>query len=150
MTANPTESGGPVRSTRASAQRLRSRTIDAGSPLVIELPFPDSKLNPNGRHHYLVKNAAFQQAKDEAVVAIRTQWTEPGVPLPVRIVLHFRCPSKQRRDLDNLVASIKPYIDALVHCRVIEDDNDVIEIHARKSVDRANPGLTLEVHPCDG
>ncbi len=143
--------GDNVRSTRVSAPNSRSPSVNGTSPtLTVRLPFPDPKLSPNGRHHYLVKNAAFQAAKDGAVVAIRaTGAVVAGREQPIRMIAHFRCPDKRRRDLDNLLASIKPYIDALVQCGVIDDDNLIEEILLRKTIDRLDPGLTLEVSSCE-
>lgn len=87
--------------------------------LIVRLPFPDGRLSPNrknGKHWTStvgVKNAQKEQAAWLTKEAIRLagpkDYGEGNIPLS----LLFLSPDKRHRDLDNLLASAKPMLDAL-------------------------------------
>jgi Holliday junction resolvase RusA-like endonuclease len=85
------------------------------------LPNPD--LNPNRRFHHMWLSRVKREAR-------KTAWAlalEAGVPATpfsrAHISIAFVASDRVRRDLDNLFASMKAYIDGLVDARVIEDDS---------------------------
>ena len=84
---------------------------------------PDPDLNPNKRLHYM----AVSRAKREARELIGWLSFEQGIPpVPIRkahITVTFVSRDKRRRDVDNLFASMKPYIDGLVAVGVLLDDS---------------------------
>lgn len=47
-----------------------------------------------------------------------------------------------RPDLDN---SFKILLDCLQQCKVIQNDRQCVEIHARKLIDKANPRVEFEI-----
>lgn len=91
----------------------------------ITLPFPDSSLLPNrknGRHwgstsgaKSAARNAAYYLAK-EAMQSSR---------LPQRDAYHLRItfmqPDRRKRDLDNLLAGMKNYLDGMCDALGIDD-----------------------------
>ena len=84
---------------------------------------PDPRLSPNARLHYMLLYKAKREAKEEAFVIARKE----GVPTKpyhrVHITITYVSKDKRRRDMDNLLASSKGYIDGIVAAKVIEDDS---------------------------
>ena len=62
-------------------------------------------------------------AKEEMYLCVLKQG-RPRAALPkAHITITFIAKDKRRRDIDNLFASMKAYIDGLVYARVILDDS---------------------------
>ena len=92
-----------------------------GSLWQVQLPFTKS-LSLNDRMHFRVKAkmvAKWRQETKEALV-------EAGVPPcgRVKATLIYIPATRRRRDPDNLVASFKPAVDALVDAGVVPDDTE--------------------------
>ena len=84
---------------------------------------PDSDLNPNRRLHYMNLYRAKAIAKDEAI-ALVLQQGRPATPYEkAHITITWVAKDKRRRDIDNLFASMKAYIDGLVAAGLIADDS---------------------------
>lgn len=85
------------------------------------LPWPDRRLSPNAREDRRAiagirkaqKDAAFWLAK-EARLSF-----PPGVP--PHVVVTFHPPDKRRRDLDNMLASIKSALDGIAAATGVDD-----------------------------
>lgn len=75
-------------------------------------------------------SARYKQWKKDAGWQLKAQHARSIVG-PVSITILLCKPTKQAIDLDNRV---KPLLDLLVNCGVIEDDNDSVihEIHVKK------------------
>ena len=107
----------------------------------IRLPWPPS-LNRSVRHtgngHYVSK-----AGKQFRAAAIAEVWSQLGVPIAplgrCRIALQLTPPTRQKRDADN---HIKPVLDALVHAKLIADDNQrhVKEVRAEWTDVVESPG----------
>jgi Holliday junction resolvase RusA-like endonuclease len=84
---------------------------------------PDRDLSPNKRLHHIPVYKAKRAAKEEMMWLV----LEHGVPKEpmqkARIDITFVASDKRRRDLDNLFASMKPYIDGLVEVGLLWDDS---------------------------
>ena len=103
---------------------------------VIEIPgLPHPDLNPNKRlHHYGL-------AKARATAKEVMEYTLKTIDLPKKpyeyavLKIEFIAKDRIRRDLDNLMASCKAYIDAFVAGGIIQDDTGIrlshIEGHYR-------------------
>ena len=100
----------------------------------IVLPhLPNANANPNKRSGYArnkkfgVYNAKLAKAKRtdrEEVIATVLEQGRPDRPMKkAHITISWHAKDKRRRDIDNLFASMKPYIDGLVAARLIEDDS---------------------------
>ena len=84
---------------------------------------PDPALNPNKRLHYMKLYTAKRNAKDEAIALVLEQG-RPAVPYEkAHITITWVAKDKRRRDVDNLFASMKGYIDGLVEAELISDDS---------------------------
>ena len=99
--------------------------------MIIDLPWPSSKLKPNGSHgHWAVVANARKKARAEACLiakaAIGRQMIDgEGMDwlgedrIPVRIT--FYPPDRRRRDDDNMVASFKAYRDGIADALGVDD-----------------------------
>lgn len=91
-------------------------------PLHVTLPWPPSALNPNKREHYMALSKAKKSyrwacamlARDAGAVKMR-----PDSRL--HLALTFVPPDKRRRDLDNLIASMKSGLDGLADVLGVDD-----------------------------
>lgn len=92
--------------------------------MLIKLPFPDARLSPNrknGKHWSstnAIKKAAFECAYYLTREAMALQ-KEKLIPTQLEII--FIEPDKRRRDMDNMLASIKAYIDGLSLALGVDD-----------------------------
>ncbi len=93
--------------------------------LRIELPLPPKELSPNaGKKQNAHKiNRITQQAQSDTIALVREQIPR-GTPLEhATVTVTFVVPTRGTRDLGNLIAAAKPYLDGLVKAGVIIDDN---------------------------
>lgn len=98
------------------------------STLKFELPWPDSALMPNrknGRHwttvHH-VKGAALVKGRVLCLKAMADAGYKPQLG-KLSVVLTFCAPDKRRRDLDNLLASMKPAFDGISQALGVDDQH---------------------------
>lgn len=94
----------------------------------ISLPFPPRELSPNARVHWARKAkviAAYRQWCGWAARVGDTGFLLPSLTLkpPVEATVTFVLPDKRRRDMDNLLASLKPMWDGLVDAGLLGDDS---------------------------
>ena len=93
--------------------------------LHIRLDWPDMSLMPNrknGRHWsgvHVKKTKAKRDAHFLTVVALATHTLIPAERLALRIT--FASPDKRRRDVDNLLACIKPQLDGVAQALGVDD-----------------------------
>lgn len=97
----------------------------------ITLPWPDPKLNPNQSKgtHWSVAVALRRKARADAYwitrEALVQEAAQKHVPMPVggtlALDITFVLPSKQQRDLDNLLAALKPSLDGVADCLGVND-----------------------------
>jgi crossover junction endodeoxyribonuclease RusA len=130
----------------------RAATVAATS-WRIQLPFT-RPLSLNDRMHHMAKARAVREWRTAAHWAIKAA----GIPPCARIwvELHYVPAQNRRRDPDNLVASFKPVVDALVDAGVIPDDTQVFVDRAWPVIDPAEPKrqggrfyLLLGLHPVE-
>lgn len=87
----------------------------------IELPWPSSKLSPNGAHgHWRVKSGAAKDYKYQCAMMIRAQKVRP-VDAVQCVCITFHPPSNRRYDLDNALAKLKQGLDALAEALGVDD-----------------------------
>jgi len=101
---------------------------------IVELPhLPDPDLNPNNNKHWGDKARARKNAREAMMDALKNKDNPVFVPdrpyeaaiLKIEFVAGFKDPQRGRRDMDNLLASAKPYIDGLVDGGILRDDTAV-------------------------
>ncbi len=100
--------------------------------LALDLPWPPAELNPNRARslHWAARHRAAALYRRECFVAahqailgrIRHSHNLPLTP-PVSATVTFWMPDRRRRDLDNLLAAMKPAWDGLVDAGLLADDN---------------------------
>lgn len=85
----------------------------------LELPFI-VQLSLNDRQHWALKAKHVKEWRDAAHVLAK----HARIPSCRRVLveLHYLPRTNQRRDPDNLVASLKPLVDGLVDAGVVADD----------------------------
>lgn len=105
---------------------LKRARAEARNVLTIELPWPDSKLNPNRSKgaHWGIAAAIHKDAKMsayvltlQAMMADRA-WSCPSAP---SLTITFVQPDKRARDRDNLLAALKPALDGVASALRIDD-----------------------------
>lgn len=96
--------------------------------MIIKLPWPDSSLNPNrknGRHWGATKEAKDKRMADARWVAL-VELRKSGYVPPVgrlSMSLTFCQPDKRRRDMDNLLASMKSDLDGISQALGLDDQH---------------------------
>lgn len=88
---------------------------------MIELPFPDNILWPNGRGHHMAKHRAFQKHKAWAWAALSADrsYAYPGGR--IRWSVTFYPKTRNAVDDDNARASLKAYQDGFAKALGIDD-----------------------------
>ena len=93
----------------------------------VSLPWPDKSLHPNARSHGAVKSRATKAARTQAYGLAHMGMGElPEGPIAVRIVFHP--PDKRGRDLDNMLASCKAYLDGISDAYGVNDARFVLTL----------------------
>jgi len=101
---------------------------------IVEFPhLPDPDLNPNNNKHWADKAKARKNAREAMVAALLSADNPVFIPdkpyeaavLKIEFVAGFRDPQRGKRDMDNLLAACKPYIDGLKDGGIIVDDSAV-------------------------
>lgn len=87
----------------------------------LELPFT-TQLSLNDRVHWAVKMKLVKEWRDATHVLAR------AAKIPacrrIQVEFHYVPRTNQRRDPDNLVASLKPCVDGLVDAGIVPDDTE--------------------------
>lgn len=106
--------------------RLSSAAVARTEPaILITLPFPDRRLNPNsskGKHWgstVALRKAARTGAAALTAVASTGHRLEPGAELA--LVITFVQPDRRARDRDNLLAACKPMLDGVADALGVND-----------------------------
>ena len=103
---------------------------------------PPTELSPNGRSQHWRKR---QRAKREWKMAgwemgNRMRWYRERHGLAdiygkrVIVTYVFVFPQRRKRDIDNLVYMMKPFMDGMVASRLIKDDNHEYVQHGRHEI----------------
>lgn len=113
----------------------------------IVLPWPDKRLNPNARVHWGDLARVKKKARLNAAWEARTQGAhvlkgEEGNR--IRAAIYFAPPDKRKRDLDNLIASLKPALDGLSDVIGIDDSQWTFTAHLSAPAPGGQVRLELE------
>lgn len=97
------------------------------------MPWRTPPLSLNQRMHHYARARVVRDVRDTA------GWLARAARIPraerVRVELRYTPRARRRRDADNLVALLKPLVDALVDAGVVADDDD-------EHVERTMPVIT--------
>lgn len=94
---------------------------------VAALPWPSKLLSPNARVHHLTKHKAVRAYRGIAMAIGRDDGRKP-IQNPVCGVLPLVA-TRRRRDLDNILASLKSALDGLTDAGWWSDDHDIKGFH---------------------
>ena len=92
--------------------------------LRIELPWPDSRLSPNARGHWRIKEKARQAAIDTAYWVTLAEWQKIGKPKFlgfVKVYMTFCPPRRRSYDDDNLISRMKYLRDGMAKALRVDD-----------------------------
>ena len=93
--------------------------------ITIILPLPSSSLSPNARVHWAQKAVSAKAARMLAFSKTRFTMTMTGArPMwkRARYTATFSFPDRRPRDLDNLMASLKAYLDGIADAGLVAND----------------------------
>ena len=132
--------------------QYQKRKQKGGPRTDVELTFDHLPKAPtmNSRTHWARRKDAAQAAHRLVQDAVTGVGGPPPTPYTgAGIHLVFFLPDRRRRDLDNLVAAAKSYIDGLVHAQVLTDDSpDVVDwMMAEVRLRPREPGMVIRVRP---
>ncbi len=107
---------------------------------------PDAALSPNSRCHWSVKGQAVNAAQDEIGWLSKADWHDDKPMMKARISYEFHLKDHRKRDLDNLIASMKAYQDGLIEAGVIFfDDAEHLEIGTVKAIVTGHEEIKITV-----
>lgn len=92
--------------------------------MIITLPWPDKRLSPNARLHWRKRVGPKQAAKIAAgwaTVAAKVHRDDLPLEGPIPITVTFYAPDNRRRDMDNLIASLKAAQDGIADALGVDD-----------------------------
>lgn len=90
--------------------------------VTIVLPWPDKRLSPNARGHWRGAWAAGKSARAHAAWSARDARAKQLSGCErLRIHIVITPPDKRPRDTDNIIASLKPYLDGLADACGVDD-----------------------------
>lgn len=92
--------------------------------LTVELPWPDSRLSPNARGHWRIKEKARTAAIDVAYWLTLAEWQKIGKPQflgLVKVHMTFCPPMRRSYDDDNLIARMKYLRDGMAKALRVDD-----------------------------
>ena len=93
--------------------------------ITINLPWPAKELSPNARPHYFAKARKVKEYKEAGYYLTKAK-TKPIGDGPVCVHVTFHPKVKRRRDIDNLIASIKSGFDGIAAALECDDSNFAI------------------------
>lgn len=112
--------------------------------MILVLPFPDPALMPNRKngHHWTKTNTVKKRAIHEAYMLTKAHGhmvVESGLQIT------FYTPTNHRRDNDNLLAAMKPYLDGFAQALKIDDTNfNPLVIKRVDGVGKTNARVEIE------
>lgn len=86
------------------------------------LPWPPSALNPNVRQHWRKHASAKKAYRAACAWTARSQGVTAAPAEKLSVSLVFVPPDRRRRDLDNLIASMKAGLDGLADALGVDDN----------------------------
>ena len=94
----------------------------------ITLPWPPKELSPNARVHWSKKAKRTAQYRENAQWETYIELGERQAAFPVLAVVTFHPPDKRKRDIDNMLGSIKAGLDGIADMIGVDDSKWVMEL----------------------
>ena len=89
--------------------------------MLLTLPWPPSQLNPNQRVHWAALAKAKGRFRFACAMTAREQGATRLQAASLGIHMLFVPPDRRRRDLDNMIAAMKPGLDGLADVLGVDD-----------------------------
>lgn len=92
--------------------------------LTIILPWPDTSLMPNRKNgkHWGSTQAAKVRARQDGYFAAKAVCAKPlNLPDRIPLSIDFVGPDRRARDIDNMLACIKPQLDGIAQALGVDD-----------------------------
>lgn len=115
--------------------------------IAIDLPWPNRALSPNSRIHWRPKAAIAKTSRQYAIWCAREagiRANDPDIPQHLKVTAIFMPPDNRRRDLDNMLASMKPALDGIAQAIGIDDSKWQIAIRKEAPVKGGAVRIELE------
>jgi crossover junction endodeoxyribonuclease RusA len=99
---------------------------------IITLPWPPKELSPNARVHYHTRASHARSYRESAYWLTKaSSLTSPDNddPRDVVVRLDFHPPDARKRDLDNMLASIKSGLDGIADALEVNDQRFALHLH---------------------
>ena len=87
----------------------------------ITLPWPDKRLSPNARVHWLDLAKIKRLARAEGFALAREALGRETITGLLHVSLTFHPPTKRKADLDNMLASMKAALDGISQAVGVDD-----------------------------
>lgn len=91
---------------------------------MIVLGWPAPELSPNSRCHWSKKSAVRAHARFEGFIEAKAA----NAPAGRNIAITFHAPDKRKRDIDNMLASVKSHLDGISQAIGVDDSEWSITI----------------------
>ena len=102
---------------------------------MIELPWPDKSLSPNARGHWAKSASAKQSAKRDAKMAALAAGYRNLNFEALHLRITFHPPDRRKRDLDNMLSSLKSALDGVRDAVGVDDSNWELTIRRGEKVE---------------
>lgn len=92
--------------------------------IVVDLPFPDPRLNPNSSmgRHWAATSDLRKKARKVATLATMAAIGRTEIPAgDLALTITFVAPDRRHRDRDNLLAASKPMLDGVADALGVND-----------------------------
>lgn len=96
--------------------------------MIITLPWPPKELSPNARVHWAPKARAVKKYKADCIILCKAAKIHKLDAFEITLFITFFPPNNRKQDGDNMLASIKPAIDAISFCTGVDDSKFKFEI----------------------
>lgn len=87
----------------------------------VRLPWPAKELSPNARVHFRAKAATVKSYRESAYWLTKASDLRAPAEGGIALRLDFHPPDRRRRDLDNMLASVKSAIDGIADALEVND-----------------------------
>jgi crossover junction endodeoxyribonuclease RusA len=102
--------------------------------LKIKIPWPPKYLSPNSRVHWAKKAKSAKKYKADCFFLAKNAGLVEVNSKKIDVHIDFYAPDKRRRDIDNLIASIKNGLDGIADAIKVDDHCFVIAANLNEKI----------------
>lgn len=109
----------------------------------INLPWPPAILSPNRRDHWAKKSTVRKKYKQDCGWVAKT--VRPNFPEgEIKLSIRFYPPDKRRRDMDNMLASLKSGLDGIAETWGVNDSRFRLELSIGPPVKNGSVVISID------